>query len=458
MEKEITDKDLGQLKFFEKRKIWWKHTDELLYSSERNLDLWLQDEKHEGILDVQREAYKTYLQNVDKYIKEVPQYILEYYKWNFEEIDRVVELDEDHKKDMITAERVVNDLMSVWYLFICRDGSYGWLISCCWLPNEYLAVLLSEPEPRVITHEQLRNLHKLNDPTLGLLVHDGEKAWKGLEQNSFFDAPENLEIELEGSAEEGITPAQQKAYSDYLQKKESYFADMNKKLLTAYVRDEKLADTMLKSEHKVVVATALPKVLFIDRKGNYGWICYTSWDKSYLALHLSAEIHSWMTANELRGYSSAEKIYDKVFGTMFREFTTWRKFDVYRFQGELQTSPVSVDTGDQKEITEQQRAIYLDYLSHFSDYIEQLKAEMLDYYIHYYDSFKDYLEIPEHMDKEHITRDKVINILSFDHLLIKEDGRLAWCGESPTEENGVAFEWINGNVNVIIPMSSFMYS
>lgn len=396
-----------------------------LFGSDIVVELLAQDENQEGILDVQREAYQIYLKNEEKYIKEVPHYILEYYKWNFEEIEKSTELEEGDQKDTIT-EKTLFEMCDVNFLFICRDGNFGWIIASCW-SDEAFAVLLSESEPRVLhTRNELRYLHKLNDPVLGLLVHEGEKAWKGLEQNSFFGTPENLEIELEGSAEEGITPAQQKAYSDYLQKKESYFADMNKKLLTAYLRDEKLVDTMLKSEHKVVVATALPKVLFIDRKGNYGWICNTSWDKSYLALHLSAEIHNWMTANELRGYSSAEKIYDKVFGTMFREFTTWRKFDVYRFQGELQTSPVSVDTGDQKEITEQQRAIYLDYLSHFSDYIEQLKAEMLDYYIHYYDSFKDYLEIPEPMDKEHITRDKVINILSFDHLLIKEDGRLAW--------------------------------
>lgn len=410
-----------------------------LFGSDIVVELLAQDENQEGILDVQREAYQIYLKNEEKYIKEVPHYILEYYKWNFEEIEKSTELEEGDQKDTIT-EKTLFEMCDVNFLFICRDGNFGWIIASCW-SDEAFAVLLSESEPRVLhTRNELRYLHKLNDPVLGLLVHEGEKAWKGLEQNSFFGTPENLEIELEGSAEEGITPAQQKAYSDYLQKKESYFADMNKKLLTAYLRDEKLVDTMLKSEHKVVVATALPKVLFIDRKGNYGWICNTSWDKSYLALHLSAEIHNWMTANELRGYSSAEKIYDKVFGTMFREFTTWRKFDVYRFQGELQTSPVSVDTGDQKEITEQQRAIYLDYLSHFSDYIEQLKAEMLDYYIHYYDSFKDYLEIPEPMDKEHITRDKVINILSFDHLLIKEDGRLAWNCESPTEENGMSIE------------------
>ncbi|MBR4839491.1 MAG: hypothetical protein IK005_03320 [Paludibacteraceae bacterium] len=451
----MKDKIFGEVEF--EKNIWWRSLDKSLYGSDVLIRVLVQDENHEGILDVQQKAYQTYMENEERYIKEVPRYLLDYYRWHFEEIDKVIELEDDKQKDTIT-ESVLFRMCKVFFLFICRDGSFGWILGCSWNKKGF-AVLLSESEPRVLqTRDQLRHLHKLNDSTLGLLVHDGEKAWKGLEQNSFFDTPENLEIELEGSAEEGITPAQQKAYSDYLQKKESYFADMNKKLLTAYVRDEKLADTILNSEHKVVVSTALPKTLYIDKDGNYGWICYTNWDKSYMALLLSEEIPSWMNPHELRGLSSYEKIYDKVFGTMFREFTTWRKFDVYRFQGELQTSPVSVDTGDQKEITEQQRAIYLDYLSHFSDYIEQLKAEMLDYYIHYYDSFKDYLEIPEPMDKEHITRDKVINILSFDHLLIKEDGRLAWNCESPTEENGMAIEWVDGNVNVIIPMSSFMYS
>ncbi|MBR4839988.1 MAG: hypothetical protein IK005_05875 [Paludibacteraceae bacterium] len=450
----MRDKILGDIEFDDC--VWWRSMQKSLFGSDEDVELLIQDENNEGIVDVQREAFLTYEKNEDRYIKDVPRYIIDYYKWYFEVIEKRVKLDEETQKGTI-SESSLSKVITIYYVFICRDGSFGWIIGSCW-DEESFAVLLSEPEPRVLhTRNELRYLHKLNDPVLGLLVHDGEKAWKGLEQNSFFDAPENLEIELEGSAEEGITPAQQKAYSDYLQKKESYFADMNKKLLTAYVRDEKLADTMLKSEHKVVVATALPKVLFIDRKGNYGWICYTSWDKSYLALHLSAEIHSWMTPRELREYSSAEKIYDKVFGTMFREFSTWRKLDVFRMDGDLQTSPVSVSTYE-NDITDEQRAIYQDYMSNLSNYIEKLKTELLDYYLHYYDSFEDYVEIPETMDKDHITRDKVIRILSFDHLLIHVKGRLAWNCESPTEENGMAIEWVDGNVNVIIPMSSFMYS
>lgn len=70
--------------------------------------------------------------------------------------------------------------ITLWYLFICRDGSFGYAFGCCWDKENGIAVLLSESEPRVISRTQLENLHKLNDSTVGLLVHDGKNAWKGL--------------------------------------------------------------------------------------------------------------------------------------------------------------------------------------------------------------------------------------------------------------------------------------
>ena len=212
----MKDKIFGEVEF--EKNIWWRSLDKSLYGSDVLIRVLVQDENHEGILDVQQKAYQTYMENEERYIKEVPRYLLDYYKWHFEEIDKVVELEDDKQKDTIT-ESALFRMCKVFFLYICRDGSFGWILGSSWGKVGF-AVLLSEPEPRVLhTRNELRYLHKLNDPVLGLLVHDGEKAWKGLEQNSFFGAPENLEIELEGSAEEGITPAQQKAYSDYLQKK-----------------------------------------------------------------------------------------------------------------------------------------------------------------------------------------------------------------------------------------------
>ncbi|MCQ2088404.1 MAG: hypothetical protein MJZ37_10145, partial [Bacilli bacterium] len=236
MENAMKDEILGS---FEYKVDAWVRTMEIpILNSKGPLKLVVQDAKKEGILDVQREAYKTYLQNEEKYKGIVTDYLLEYYKWNYEYIAREVDgVDENDHKDVVT-EKQLYQFMTLWYLFICRDGSFGYAFGCCWDVDNGLAVLLSEDEPRVISRTQLENLHKLNDPTLGLLVHDGMNAWKGLERNSFFGKLENLEIELEGGVDEGITSAQQKAYEKYLQNKENYFKDFSKMMITVYAGDE----------------------------------------------------------------------------------------------------------------------------------------------------------------------------------------------------------------------------
>ena len=246
--------------------------DKTLYGSDVVIRVLVQDENQEGILDVQRKAYQTYLENEERYIKEVPQYILDYYKWNYEEIDRVVELEPGDQKDTITEERLF-EMCKVFFLQIARDGSFGWVLGCSWIKNNGFVVLLSEQEPRILVkRDELRYIHKMNDDTFGLLVHDRENSWKGLTKHSFFGEEENLVIELEGSVEDGITEEQKKAYAEYLKKEDEHFK--------AFI--EVLRATM-------VTETALPKTLYIDKEGNYGWICYIPWFDKYTGVLLSEE-------------------------------------------------------------------------------------------------------------------------------------------------------------------------
>ena len=135
-------------------------------------------------------------------------------------------------------------------------------------------VLLSEEEPRILMNrDEFRYLHKMNDETFGLLVHDVANSWKGLTKHSFFGVEENLVIELEGSVEDGITEAQKKAYAEYLQKEDELFKKFTE-VLKASGTDR----------------TALPKTLYIDKEGNYGWICYAQWNKRYIGVLLSEDI------------------------------------------------------------------------------------------------------------------------------------------------------------------------
>ena len=266
----MIDKVLGEVEYNNKGS-WKKSMEKSLFGSNIIVKVLVQDEEKEGILDVQRKAYQTYLENEERYIKEAPRYILDYYKWNFEEIDRTVELEAGDQKDTIT-ENALFEMCDVNFVFICRDGSFGWIIASCWSDTSF-AVLLSEKEPRILmTRKELRYLHKRNDDTFGLLTYDGENGWKGLKKHSFFGAEENLVIELEGGVEDTITEAQKKAYAEYLEKEEKHFK--------AFI--EVLRATM-------VTETALPKTLYIDKEGNYGYICYIPWFDKYTGVLLSEE-------------------------------------------------------------------------------------------------------------------------------------------------------------------------
>mgnify|MGYP003440273148 CR=1 FL=1 len=279
----IKDEVLGELEY--NKYVWVRSMDKTLYGSDVVIRVLVQDKNQEGILDVQRKAYQTYLENEERYIKEVPQYILDYYKWNYEEIDRVVYLEEDKQKDTI-AEKALFRMCKVFFLQIARDGSFGWVLGCSWIKNNGFVVLLSEQEPRILMkRDELRYIHKLNDDTFGLLTHDRENSWKGLTKHSFFGVEENLVIELEGSVEDGITEAQKKAYSEYLQKEDELFKKFTE-VLKASGTDR----------------TALPKTLYIDKEGNYGWICYAQWNKRYIGVLLSEETPRILKTNQLLKY------------------------------------------------------------------------------------------------------------------------------------------------------------
>jgi len=279
----IKDEIFGEVEY--NTYVWVRSLGKTLFGSDAVVRVLVQDENQEGILDVQRKAYQTYLENEEKYINEAPKYILDYYKWNFEEIDRVVELEPGDQKDIIT-EKALFEMCKVFFLFICRGGSFGWIVGSSWSKIAF-AVLLSEQEPRIlVTRNELRYLHKMNDDTFGLLTYDGENGWKGLKKHSFFGAEENLVIELEGGVEDTITGAQKKAYAEYLEKEEKHFK--------AFI--EVLRATM-------VTETALPKTLYIDKEGNYGWICYIPWFDKYTGVLLSEETpHIFKNTNQLLKY------------------------------------------------------------------------------------------------------------------------------------------------------------
>lgn len=444
----LNDKVLGELEFQDDS--WVGEFDTPVLNSDGNLTLVVQDTNKEGILDVQREVYKIYLQNEEKYKNSVTDFLLDYYKWNYEYIAREVsDLDENDHKDVIT-DKELYQMVDLWYLFVCRDGSFGYVFGCCWDNEDDLAVLLSESEPRVISRTQLENLHKLNDPTLGLLVHDGKKTWKGLERNKFFGKLENLEIELEGGAEEGITPAQQKAYAQYLEKKSLYFDELTKLMLGVYVGSDEKAEAMLKTGQKIFVESVLPKTLFIDRKGNYGWLCHTSWDDSYIGVLLSDDKPYIMCDSDLRHYSEKEIVKDEVLGLLFSSYLGFESLVVVKVADEILTLPFVIRSGNDRKVNDEMRKAYKAYLKLKPGFWNDVKKEMLEYYLDDYEDIIEYLQIPEKLNKENVTEDSVMSLVTFTELYMDFLGKIGWICKTPIdEEDGLAFEFTNGTVELI---------
>ncbi|MBR5375527.1 MAG: hypothetical protein IK131_12775 [Paludibacteraceae bacterium] len=443
----MEDKVLGELEF--DRYVWWRSMNKSILGKDVVVELLIQDEKKEGILDVQRKAYQTYMENEERYIKEVPRYLLDYYKWNFEEIDKAVELEEDKQKDTI-AEDALFRMCKVFFLFICRDGSFGWTLGSSWSDEDF-AVLLSESEPRVLqTRDQLRHLHKLNDPVLGLLVHDGDKHWKGLEQHQFYGELENLEIELKGSVEEGISTEQRQAYITYTQKKDELFKAFSKMMLSVYVGSEKKAEEMLKLGIPINVKTILPKKLCIDREGNFGWTCYTEWDKDYVDILLSKDRPYVMDRGDLAGLTSDDVIIDKEMGVFFKDYLGLSSTVIVRLAGEVRTLPFSIDISDgEKEITDVMRKSYREYLKFNETLWEEIKEITLGHYLSYYDEFESQYDVPESMKKENVDKEKVMPMVDFSKLYMTEEGRIAWLCEFPLAQDGLAYEFTDGWIDLI---------
>ena len=440
MEDTIKDEVLGELDFQEE--AWVGSLDAPLYNSDENLTLVIQDYNKEGILDIQREAYKTYLQNADKYKEIAVDYLLDYYKWNYEYIaSEVSGVNENDHKDVVT-EKQLFEFMTLWYLFICRDGSFGYAFGCCWDVDNGLAVLLSEEEPRVISRTQLKNLHKINADTIGLLVHDGKNAWKGWKKHSLFGKNEHLEIEFDGKAEEGITEAQKKAYANFLKKEDEHFKDFTKMMLTVYTGSETKAEEILSQGIPVNVATILPKTLYIDRNGNYGWICYTDWDKNYVSVLLSGKRPYFMNHYAIKTLSSRKFVEDEEMGFFFDSYIGLCSLIIVRMGSQIRTFEFEIEFFTlEKEISEDMRKAY----RHFVKYNETLWKDVLEWSLDFYkDNYEELMErfdVPEELQEENITEESVMSLMRITKLYMTNKGRIAWLCEYPTEEDGLAYEF-----------------
>lgn len=445
----MKDKILGDIEY--QNGAWIRKETIEVYGKSRDISIEIMSDSQDSSLEVQKQAYKSFLSQRGKYLKQMPQIFLNEYIYNYEDIQSRVEFSENSPllKENINDEIIMKTIAPLVLLFD-NEGNYGWICKCGWTKNNSIAILLSEKEPRIITVDQLRNLHKLTDDACGLLVHDGKNAWIGLEQNAFFGKDEDLRIEVEGSVEDGITPLQQQVYNQYSMKREDYFNELSRMMLGIYMGSDEKADDMLSTGQKIMVQSILPKTLFIDKEGNYGWICYSQWSKSCLGVLLSDDKLYFLKEEKLRNYRQEEKVKDDVMGLLFPCYSGFENVVVVRLMNDVRTMRMVIRTENEKELNEDIRKAYKTFLKMRPTFWNDMKKEMLSYYLSSYESFKDYLEIPESLNKDNVDENSVMTILTFTKMYLVYDGRIAWFCESPTDtETGLAFEFTKEKIELI---------
>ncbi len=214
--------------------------------------------------------------------------------------------------------------------------------------------------------------------------------------------------------------------------------------------DEEAASNTLQLGIPVAMKTILPKTLYIDREGNYGWTCYTEWDGCYIDILLSEDRPYIMEDGSLRVFSTKNHVIDKEMGVFFDSFMGLSSIVVVRIGAKIFTLPFDIRIDDEDKVIEDvMRKSYKNYLKYCKTFWKDIPGWTLDYYKLTYNELERRFDLPEELQKENINKDTVMTLLDIRKLYMDSEGRLGWLAEYPTAQDGLAFEILDKFVDMI---------
>ncbi len=290
--KQINDPVFGDLEYDESSKAWTKRIPlGIWFGDDYQLDLVVQSDKEGEITDVQRDAYKSYLEDLQNVKSEFREVLLSYFKDHYEEFDRNFNLPEELNFEVVNSKETLS-YFDVRQLFIDCKGNYGWLTDfiserCC------LSVILSDGAPKIFKDWNVLKLDyaRIDDEVFGEMFFDqGWCKWIKTDINGIAGEWVLLEAEAMFNDDE-ITPEQKANYQEYLQNEKSFFVEYPKVLLEYYKKNYKviteiwdnadLFDKESMDEKSIKDLVQFKKLYFDDRGRRYGWLCECAWDSVY---------------------------------------------------------------------------------------------------------------------------------------------------------------------------------
>ena len=243
-----------------------------------------------------------------------------------------------------------------------------------------------------------------------------------------------LDLVLSCGPEEDITDAQRDAFKSYLANlpiisKEvpesifSYFKDHYEDFNRNFNLPDKLKIDVV--DKKVSTCYLSPLKLFIDRKGNFGWLADFISENYLITVVLSdGKPRIFKGWKLLKNYAVID---DDVFGEMYFDqgWRKWIKTDINGVDGEWLL--LHVDEYYPTEIDSKQKANYQKYLANEKSFLEQVPRLLLNYYLENYQAIAEIWDIPKVFDKDNIDLRSIKMLVQFQKLYFHGDGvRYGW--------------------------------
>ncbi len=130
-------------------------------------------------------------------------------------------------------------------------------------------------------------------------------------------------------------------------------------------------------------------------------------------------------------------IVDNVFGEMIYDHS-WERKETLSFFGKELNIKIVAEAYSGQDILEIQKELYKRYMAEVSEYTRLIPDALLEYYFNSYDAISSDIDIPEQINKENITKDKIVKLVRVTSLYFSRDGKYGYlCDCAWDEENGI---------------------
>lgn len=281
-------------------------------------------------------------------------------------------------------------------------------------------------------------MKQINDPVFGEMEYDeSKKAWtKKINLGIWFDDDYQLDLVVKCDNEGVITDVQREAYSSYLKNlSPNIRKEASETLLLFYkdhyeefdrnfpLPDELRIDVV---EKRDTLSYFSPLKLYIDQKGNFGWLADFISEEYLITVVLSDG-----KPRIFKGWTILKSDYsvvdDDVFGEMYFDLGWKKEFktNLNDIEGEWVLLQAAAFKG--KNITPEQKTCYQKYFQKEQAFLEEYPKALLEYYVYNYEMIEEIWDDADFYKPESVDLDDIKDLIQFQRLYFNRDGvRYGW--------------------------------